>query len=69
MTRHELPIGIRTFRTVREEGWCYVDRTACAHRLADGGARYFLSRPRRFRKTRPSSARRLRAVKSLSPSR
>ena len=48
MTRRKLPIGIQTFRTVREQGCYYVDKTGYAMRLADGGGRYFLSRPRRF---------------------
>ena len=51
MTKRKLPIGIQTFRTIREEGWYYVDKTAYAHRLADGGTHYFLSRPRRFGKS------------------
>ena len=51
MTKRKLPIGLRTFREVREEGCYYVDKTACAHRLADGGKHYFPSRPRRFGKS------------------
>ena len=51
MTRRKLPIGIQTFRTIREEGWYYVDKTAYAQRLVDGGKHYFLSRPRRFGKS------------------
>ena len=51
MTKRKLPIGIQTFRTIREEGWYYVDKTAYAHRLVDGGTHYFLSRPRRFGKS------------------
>ena len=51
MTKRKLPIGIQTFRTIREEGWYYADKTACAHRLGDGGKHYFLSRPRRFGKS------------------
>ena len=51
MTKRKLPIGIQTFRTIREEGWYYVDKTAYAQRLADGGTHYFLSRPRRFGKS------------------
>lgn len=48
MTRRKLPIGIQTFRTLREQGCYYVDKTGYAKRLADEGGRYFLSRPRRF---------------------
>ncbi len=51
MQRRKLPIGIQTFRTMREEGYYYVDKTAFVRRLIDGGSHYFLSRPRRFGKT------------------
>ncbi len=50
-TKRKLPIGIQTFRTIREEGWYYVDKTAYARRLVDEGTHYFLSRPRRFGKS------------------
>ena len=49
--RRKLPIGIQTFRTIREENCYYVDKTAYLHRLAEGGKHYFLSRPRRFGKS------------------
>ena len=49
--RRKLPIGIQTFREIREEGWYYVDKTAWARRLVDEGKHYFLSRPRRFGKS------------------
>ena len=51
MTRRKLPIGIQTFRTIREEGCYYVDKTAYARRLVEEGTHYFLSRPRRFGKS------------------
>ena len=52
MARRRLPIGIQTFREIREEGCYYVDKTAYARRLADdAGKHYFLSRPRRFGKS------------------
>ena len=51
MTKRKLPIGIQTFRTIREEGHYYVDKTAWARRLVDEGTHYFLSRPRRFGKS------------------
>ena len=51
MTKRKLPIGIQTFRTLREQGCYYVDKTGYAKRLADEGGRYFLSRPRRFGKS------------------
>ena len=49
--KRKLPTGIQTFRTLREEGCYYVDKTGYALRLAQGGAHYFLSRPRRFGKS------------------
>ena len=49
--RRKLPIGIQTFREIREENCYYVDKTAYMRRLADEGAHYFLSRPRRFGKS------------------
>ena len=51
MTRRRLPIGIQTFRKIREEGCYYVDKTAYIRRLVDEGSHYFLSRPRRFGKS------------------
>ena len=51
MTRKKLPIGIQTFREIREENYYYVDKTAFAHKLATEGKYYFLSRPRRFGKS------------------
>ena len=51
MTRRRLPIGIQTFRKVRDDGCYYVDKTAFMHRLAAEGSHYFLSRPRRFGKS------------------
>ena len=49
--RRKLPIGIQTFRIIREEGFYYVDKTAHVRRLIDEGTHYFLSRPRRFGKS------------------
>ena len=51
MTRRRLPIGIQTFRKIREEGCYYVDKTPHLRRLLDEGTHYFLSRPRRFGKS------------------
>jgi hypothetical protein len=51
VTRRRLPIGIQTFRTLRERGCYYVDKTAYIERLLDEGTHYFLSRPRRFGKS------------------
>lgn len=51
MSRKKLPIGIQTFREIREEDHYYVDKTGIALRLIDEGKYYFLSRPRRFGKS------------------
>ena len=51
MERLKLPIGIQTFREIREEGHYYVDKTPHILRLVRGGKHYFLSRPRRFGKS------------------
>ena len=51
MTRRKLPIGMQTFREVRQEGCYYVDKTAYIPRLLDEGKHFFLSRPRRFGKS------------------
>ena len=51
MTKRKLPIGVQTFREIREEGCYYVDKTAYARRLVAAGKHYFLSRPRRFGKS------------------
>lgn len=49
--KKKLPIGIQTFREIREEGYYYVDKTAFALQLITQGKYYFLSRPRRFGKS------------------
>ena len=51
MSRRKLPIGIQTFREIREDDCYYVDKTAHIPRLVDEGKHYFLSRPRRFGKS------------------
>ena len=51
MTRRRLPIGIQTFREIREDNCYYVDKTAYVRRLLEEGKHYFLSRPRRFGKS------------------
>ncbi len=49
--KRRLPIGIQTFRKIREDGCYYVDKTGYIRQLVDGGQHYFLSRPRRFGKS------------------
>ena len=46
-----LPIGIQGFEMLRKRGHLYVDKTARLVELVEGGAWYFLSRPRRFGKS------------------
>ena len=47
----KLPIGIQTFREIREDNCYYVDKTGMAVELIRTGKAYFLSRPRRFGKS------------------
>ena len=49
MTRRRLPIGIQTFREIRERDCYYVDKTAYIRRLLDEGNHYFLSAPAALR--------------------
>lgn len=51
MSRQKLPIGIHTFRKLREEGCYYVDKTEYMYDLIGSGDHNFLSRPRRFGKS------------------
>ncbi len=51
MHRRKLPIGIQTFREIRENDYYYIDKTGFARQLIDEGKYYFLSRPRRFGKS------------------
>ena len=41
MKRRKLPIGIQTFREMREGGYYYVDMTELALRLIEEGKYYF----------------------------
>jgi len=50
-SRKKLPIGIQTFREIRQENYYYVDKTPLALQLIEQGKYYFLSRPRRFGKS------------------
>jgi len=47
----QLPLGISTFSTIRNDGYIYVDKTKDIYNLITQGRRYFLSRPRRFGKS------------------
>ena len=53
-TRKErrLPVGIQSFREIREEGYVYVDKTDIVWNLVNKGKKHnYLSRPRRFGKS------------------
>lgn len=45
------PIGIQDFKTIRKDGFVYVDKTVLLYKLVYEGKIYFLSRPRRFGKS------------------
>ena len=48
----KLPIGIQTFKDIKDENYLYIDKTKEAYELIEGAGRYFfLSRPRRFGKS------------------
>ena len=47
----KFPIGIQDFKSIREGGFVYVDKTDLVYRMANEGKIYFLSRPRRFGKS------------------
>ena len=51
MVLQNLPIGIQSFESLRQDGYLYVDKTALVYKLATTGRYYFLSRPRRFGKS------------------
>ena len=47
----KLPIGVQSFKVLRNDRYLYVDKTAYIAQLAAGSRVYFLSRPRRFGKS------------------
>ena len=47
----KLPIGVQSFKDLREKGFLYVDKTKYLFQLIDNSKVYFLSRPRRFGKS------------------
>ncbi len=49
--RHPLPLGLESFRRLRERGCYYVDKTPLIRQMINEGDFYFLSRPRRFGKS------------------
>ena len=52
MTKLKLPIGVKSFREIREGGYYYVDKTMHARTLMErGGKNFMLFRPRGFGKS------------------
>ncbi len=51
MNKLRLPIGDSFFRSIRDNGCYYADRTSHIRNLVEGSRYYFLSRPQRFGKT------------------
>ena len=47
----KLPIGMQSFKDLREKNFLYVDKSAYIFRLVNANKVYFLSRPRRFGKS------------------
>lgn len=45
------PVGIQSFKELREGKYIYVDKTKLVHTLIESGKYFFLSRPRRFGKS------------------
>ena len=50
-TPRKLPIGIQSFKVLRNDRYIYVDKTAYLAQLVTSSRVYFLSRPRRFGKS------------------
>ena len=50
MTKQRLPVGIQSFRNLRESDCYYVDKTTLISEMIREADHYFLSRPRRFGK-------------------
>ena len=49
--RRKFPIGIQSFKSLRQDNYLYVDKTALVYELTNSGKPFFLSRPRRFGKS------------------
>ena len=50
-SKMKYPIGIQDFKSIIEDGYVYVDKTALVYNMVKNGKIYFLSRPRRFGKS------------------
>ena len=51
MKKRVLPVGIQSFKDIREKNFVYVDKTEYVWKLSTDVKSYFLSRPRRFGKS------------------
>jgi len=47
----KLPIGVQNISEILQESYVYIDKTKQIYDLINTGKIYFLSRPRRFRKS------------------
>lgn len=47
----KLPVGIQTFKDIRQDDYLYIDKTDIAYDIIDNYRYVFLSRPRRFGKS------------------
>ncbi|MGP1577302.1 MAG: AAA family ATPase, partial [Treponema sp.] len=47
----KLPIGVQSFKDLREKHFLYVDKTGYIAQLSQANKVFFLSRPRRFGKS------------------
>lgn len=48
----KLPVGIEDFKEIRQQGFCYIDKTRLIEQLLDSWGKVNLfTRPRRFGKT------------------
>ena len=52
INNRRLPVGIQSFKTIREDDYLYVDKSDIVWELVNNGKKYsYLSRPRRFGKS------------------
>ena len=49
--KRKYPVGIQSFKSIRQDGYIYVDKTPLIYKMITEGKPYFLSRPRRFGKS------------------
>jgi hypothetical protein len=51
MNKKQLPLGMSSFKAIKEDNFLYIDKTECIYKLLRGGRYNFLARPRRFGKS------------------